>query len=150
MKKELANMKARSKEIDVLFERIYEDNASGKISDERFAKMSMKYEQEQGELSVKIKNLLPKIERATDKSITADSFLSIVRKYTRARKLTSHMLSELIDRIEVHQSEKKDGIHVQLLTIHYNCVGVFNPPEIFPMPEVQIQTRKGVVVSYSA
>ena len=112
--------------------------------------MSMKHEQKQGELSVEIKNLFPKIERATDKSITADSFLSIVRKYTRARKLTSHMLSKLIDRIEVHQAEKKAGIHVQRLTIHYNCVGIFSPPEIFPIPEVQIQTHKGVVVSYLA
>ena len=150
MEKEVADMKACCKELDILFERIYEDNASGKISEERFAKMSAKYEQEQVDLNDKVKNLLPKIERATDKNITADSFLFTVRKYTRAKKLTSHMLSELIDRIEVHQSEKKDGIHVQQLTIHYNCVGVFNPPDIFPTPDVQIQTRKGVVVSYSA
>ena len=150
MKKELSVARCRNKELDVLFERIYEDNASGKISDERFAKMSAKYEQEQGELNDKIKTLIPKIERATDKNTTADAFLTTVRKYTRTRKLTAHMLSELIDRIEVHQAEKKDGVHVQQLTIHYNCVGIFNPPEIFPVPEVQIQTRKGVMVSYSA
>ena len=60
------------------------------------------------------------------------------------------MLSEPIDRIEFHQAEKKAGIHVQQLTIHYNCVGIFSPPAISPMPEVQIQTRKGVMVSYSA
>ena len=122
----------------------------GKTAMNDLQKCLRSYEQEQVNLNDKVKNLLPKIERATDKNITADSFLFISRKYTRAKKLTSHMLSELIDRIEVHQSEKKDGIHVQQLTIHYNCVGVFNPPDIFPAPNVQIQTRKGVVVSYSA
>ena len=58
------------------------------------------------------------------------------------------MLSELIERIEVHQSEKIDGIHRQRLTIHYNCVGAIEIPETLTMPEIAMQTRRGVTVSY--
>ena len=61
------------------------------------------------------------------------------------------MLNELIDRIEVHQAEKIDGEWVQHLTIHYNCVGAIFIPEVFPLPvpEVSVNTRKGVVVNYA-
>lgn len=84
--------------------------------------------------------------------MTADMFLSTVRKYTRAKKLTARMLSELIERIEVHQAEKLDGVWVQRLTIHYNCVGEIVIPEELPLPapEVTMQTRKGVTVAYDA
>ena len=78
--KELQTLKARDRELDRLFERMYEDNASSKISDERFAKMSMRYEQEQGELSVKIKALREELEKATDIAVTSDMFISTVRK----------------------------------------------------------------------
>ena len=75
-------------------------------------------------------------------------FISTVRKYTRAKKLTPRMLNELIDRIEVRQAEKIDGEWVQKLTIHYNCVGAIFIPDIFPLPatSVSVNTRKGVVV----
>lgn len=61
------------------------------------------------------------------------------------------MLNELIDRIEVHQAGKIDGEWVQHLTIHYNCVGAIFIPEVFPLPvpEVSVNTRKGVVVNYA-
>ena len=73
---------------------------------------------------------------------------STVRKYTRAKKLSERMLNELIERIEVHQSEKIGGIHRQRLTIRYNCVGALEIPETLTMPEISMQTRKGVTVSY--
>ena len=81
-----------------------------------------------------------------------DIFMATVRKYTRARRLTQRMLNELIDHIEVHQAEKVDGVHIQKLTIHYNCVGSIEIPDMLtlPEPDVLIQTRKGVAVSYSA
>ena len=83
--------------------------------------------------------------------MTTDAFLAIVRKYTRARKLTPRMLNELIQRIEVHQAEKINGVHVQRLTIHYNCIGTLDIPEALPaleMPKVLMQTRKGVRLTY--
>ena len=149
--KELAALQARDEELDGLFERIYEDNVSGKLSDDRFAKMSRRYEEEQKEVSEKIKALRAEMDKLSSKAVTADMFISTVRKYTRAKTLTSRMLNELIDRIEVHQAEKIDGEWVQHLTIHYNCVGAIFIPEVFPLPvpEVSVNTRKGVVVNYA-
>ena len=130
---------------------IYEDNVSGKLSDERFAKMSRRYEDEQKELSEKIKVLRSEIEKLRSKTVTTDMFISTVRKYTRAKKLTPRMLNELIERIEVHQAVKIDGEWVQRLTIHYNCVGAIFIPDILPLPvpDVSVNTRKGVIVSYA-
>ena len=130
---------------------IYEDNVSGKLSDDRFAKMSRRYEDEQKEISEKIKTLRAEMDKLSSKSITADMFISTVRKYTRAKTLTPRMLNELIDHIEVHQAEKIDGIWEQHLVIHYNCVGAIFIPDVFPLPapQVSVNTRKGVVVNYA-
>ena len=149
--KELAALQARDEELDGLFERIYEDNVSGKLSDDRFSKMSRRYEDEQKEISERIKTLRAEMDKLCSKAVTADMFISTVRKYTRAKALTPRMLNELIDRIEVHQAEKIDGEWVQHLTIHYNCVGAIFIPEVFPLPvpEVSVNTRKGVVVNYA-
>ena len=149
--KELAALQARDEELDGLFERIYEDNVSGKLSDDRFSKMSRRYEEEQKEISERIKTLRAEMDKLSSKAVTADMFISTVRKYTRAKALTPRMLNELIDRIEVHQAEKIDGEWVQHLTIHYNCVGAIFIPEVFPLPvpEVSVNTRKGVVVNYA-
>ena len=144
--KELQTLLARDEELDGLFERIYEDNVSGKLSDDRFAKMSRRYEDEQKELSEKIKKLRSKIEKQSSRSMTTDMFIGLVRKYTRARKLTPRMLNELIEKIEVFNAEKIDGVWEQRLRIHYNCVGTIEIPTVLPLPipEVSVNTRKGV------
>ena len=149
--KELKSLLARDDELDGLFERIYEDNVSGKLSDDRFAKMSRRYEEEQKELSEKIKKLRSEIEKQNSRAASTDMFVSIVRKYTRARKLTPRMLNELIEKIEVFNAEKIDGEWVQRLRIHYNCVGEMNIPNepALPIPAVTVNTRKGVFVSYT-
>ena len=148
--KELAAAQARDNELDSLFERIYEDNLAGKLSDERFAKMSQRYEAEQAELSEKMKLLHHEIDKLSSNSVSTDLFLSTVRKYTRAKKLTPRMLNELINRIEVHQAEKINGEWVQRLTIHYNCIGALFIPdtEPLPAPNVTVNTRRGVYVTY--
>ena len=149
--KELQTLLARDEELDGLFERIYEDNVSGKLSDDRFAKMSRRYEDEQKELSEKIKKLRSEIEKQSSRSMTTDMFIGLVRKYTRARKLTPRMLNELVEKIEVFNAEKIDGVWEQRLRIHYNCVGTIEIPTVLPLPipEVSINTRKGVVVNYA-
>ena len=149
--KELKSLLARDDELDGLFERIYEDNVSGKLSDDRFAKMSRSYEEEQKELSEKIKKLRSEIEKQSSRATSTDMFVSIVRKYTRARKLTPRMLNELVEKIEVYNAEKIDGEWVQRLRIHYNCVGEMNIPNepALPIPAVTVNTRKGVFVSYT-
>ena len=149
--KELRTLLARDEELDGLFERIYEDNVSGKLSDDRFAKMSRRYEDEQKELAEKIKKLRSEIEKQSSRSMTTDMFIGLVRKYTRARKLTPRMLNELVEKIEVFNAEKIDGVWEQRLRIHYNCVGTIEIPTVLPLPipEVSINTRKGVVVNYA-
>ena len=149
--KELKALLARDEELDGLFERIYEDNVSGKLSDDRFAKMSRRYEDEQKKLAEKIKKLRSKIEKQSSQAMTTDMFISLVRKYTRARKLTPRMLNELVEKIEVYHAEKIDEVWEQRLRIHYNCVGEITIPKMLPLPipDVTVNTRKGVFVNYA-
>ena len=149
--KDLKTLLARDEELDGLFERIYEDNVSGKISDERFSRMSRRYEDEQKELTEKIKQLRSEIEKQSSRTMTTDMFISLVRKYTRAKKLTPRMLNELVEKIEVFNAEKVNGVWEQRLRIHYNCVGTIEIPSALPLPtpDVSVNTRKGVVVNYA-
>ena len=149
--KELKAMLARDEELDGLFERIYEDNVSGKLSDDRFAKMSRRYEDEQKALAEKIKKLRSEIEKQSSQAMTTDMFISLVRKYTRTRKLTPRMLNELVEKIEVYHAEKIDGVWEQRLRIHYNCVGEITIPKMLPLPipDVTVNTRKGMFVNYT-
>ena len=150
--KTLAELQARDRELDNLFEHIYEDNVTGKISDERFAKLSVKYESEQKEVSAKITALQNELDSDRSKAVTSDMFMASVRKYTRARKLTPRMPNELIEKIEVCQVEKIDGKTVQKLTIYYNCIGNIEIPDLDKLPDnnVSLHTRQGVDVHYAA
>ena len=113
--------------------------------------MSQRYEAEQAELAEKMKLLHHEIDKLSSSSVSTDLFLSTVRKYTRAKKLTPRMLNELVEKIEVYNAEKIDGEWVQRLRIHYNCVGEMNIPNepALPIPAVTVNTRKGVFVSYT-
>ena len=142
---------ARDRELDMLFERLYEDNVAGKIDDARFAKMSKRYEQEQGENAKKIKALRLELKKDESKRMDIDDFLETVRRYTDATTITKRMVAELIDHIEVYHAEKQDGITNQRVDIHYNCIGDFDVPDRRKIPETDIimETRKGVALSYA-
>ena len=139
------------RELDMLFERLYEDNVAGKIDDARFAKMSKRYEQEQGENAKKIKALRLELKKDESKRMDIDDFLETVRRYTDAATITKRMVAELIDHIEVYHAEKQDGITNQRVVIHYNCIGAFDVPDRRKIPEADIimETRKGVALSYA-
>lgn len=147
---ELKTLMDRDRELDRLFERLYEDNVSGKISDDRFKKMSLKYEDEQKELTEKMSDLKNLLEDLSAREITTDKFVAAVKKYTRVKKLTARMLNELVERIEVYHAEVIDGVKTQRITIHYNCIGSVEIPDDLPIgvPEIALQTRKGVEISY--
>ncbi len=149
--KALDALAARDKELDRLFERLYEDNVSGKIDDARFAKMSKHYEQEQGENAAKMKALRLELKKSDGRQTDIDSFLESVRRYTNAQELTRPMLTELIDHIDVYHAEQVNGVKTQKIAIFYNCIGEFSVPERRKVPNVDIllNTRKGVAVSYS-
>ena len=149
--RELDTLTARDRELDMLFERLYEDNVAGKIDDARFAKMSKRYEQEQGENAKKIKALRLELKKDESKRMDIDDFLETVRRYTDATTITKRMVAELIDHIEVYHAEKQDGITNQRVVIYYNCIGAFDVPDRRKVPEADIimETRKGVALSYA-
>ena len=149
--RELDTLTARDRELDMLFERLYEDNVAGKIDDARFAKMSKRYEQEQGENAKKIKALRLELKKDESKRMDIDDFLETVRRYTDATTITKRMVAELIDHIEVYHAEKQDGITNQRVDIHYNCIGAFDVPDRRKIPEADIimETRKSVALSYA-
>ena len=149
--RELDGLLARDKELDGLFERLYEDNVSQKISDARFAKMSQRYEQEQGENAKQIKALRLELKKNEGQRMDVDTFLETVRRYTNATEITQRMVTELIDHIDVYHAEKQDGVTTQHITIYYNCIGTFSVPDRrkIPAAEITMGTRKGVAVSYS-
>ena len=135
----------------MLFERLYEDNVAGKIDDARFARMSKRYEQEQGEISAKVKALRLELKKAEGQQMDMEGFLETVRRYTHVTKITQRMVSELIDHIDVYHAEKQDGITNQCVDIHYNCIGAFDVPDRRKIPErdILLETRKGVALSYA-
>ena len=149
--RELNALLARDKELDMLFERLYEDNVSGKIDDARFARMSKRYEQEQGEIGAKVKTLRLELKKAEGQQMDMEDFLATVRRYTHVTKITRRMVGELIDHIDVYHAEKRDGVTNQRVVIHYNCIGAFDVPDRRKIPEADIimETRKGVALSYA-
>ena len=127
-KKELEQAKKRVIEIDNLFMHIYEDNVSGKITDDRFRNLSFNYDNEQKELKAKIEQLSKDIENTEKKDTDITQFISNVKKYTEITELTPEILNELIEKILSHQAEKIDDKTVQEIDIDYRGVGIISFP----------------------
>ena len=127
-KKELEKAKKRIIEIDNLFKHIYEDNVSGKLTDDRFRNLSFNYDKEQQELKIKIEQLSNEIENKEKKDTDITQFISNVKKYTEIDKLTPEILNELIEKITIHQTQKINGKKVQEIDIYYRGVGIISFP----------------------
>ena len=119
---------ARIKKLDEIIQKLYEDNIEGKISDERFAKMSANYEAEQQTLESRTQELKEIINSEKENSLNADRFLKLVRKHTDIKELTAEVLRELVEKVYVYQSKRIDGKKVQRIRIIYNCIGDFQTP----------------------
>ena len=129
-RKEYEQAKARIAKLDTLIQRIYEDNVEGKISDDRFAKLSGNYETEQAQLQSRVEELQRFLDDAKEKSLNADHFLALVRKYTDIRELDAEIIREFVERINVFQAEKVDGHRQQRIQIIYNCIGAVDLPDV--------------------
>ena len=138
-KKELEQAKKRIVEIDNLFMHIYEDNISGKITDERFRNLSFNYDKEQKELKTKIEQLSKEINNTEKKTTDLTQFISNVKKYTEITELTPEILNELIEKILVHQTEKVNGKKVQEIDIYYRGVGIISFPVSLDDIEITIE-----------
>lgn len=128
-RKEYEQAKARIAKLDTLIQRIYEDNVEGKISDDRFAKLSGNYETEQAQLQSRVEELQRFLADAKEMSLNADHFLALVRKYTDIRELDAEIIREFVERINVFQAEKVDGHRQQRIQIIYNCIGAVDLPD---------------------
>lgn len=146
---EVAAMIARCRELDALFTKTYEDNAGGKLSDERFMMITKRYDDEQIALKKKISTLQAEINAEKRHKSSAANFLRTVKKYTEIDELTPTIVNELIEKIVVHQAQGTGKNKTQQLEIYYNFVGVLDMPQVMALPQsVTVDTRQGVAVEY--
>lgn len=124
-KHELEQAQARIRKLDEIIKRLYEDNIEGKISDERFAKMSTDYEAEQQTLEARTKELKTLIAAEQERSANVDSFLASVKKYTDITELNAEIIREFVEKVYVYQSTYFCGKKVQKIKIVWNCIGDF-------------------------
>ena len=129
-KKRLAEIQKRIGELDTIFLRIYEDNIIGKLSDERFMKMSKGYEDEQHTLQTEADEIQSELQQEEKKSVDVKRFLAIVKKYTDLTELTPEILREFIDKIIVHAPDKSSGRRLQEIEIIYNHIGEFDRSKV--------------------
>ena len=129
-KKRLAEIQKRIGELDTIFQRIYEDNIIGKLSDERFMKMSKGYEDEQRTLQTEADGIQSELQQEEKKSVDVKRFLAIVKKYTDLTELTPEILREFIDKIIVHAPDKSSGRRLQEIEIIYNHIGEFDRSKV--------------------
>ena len=133
--RELDKAKLRVREIDGIIQKLYEDNATGKISDERFATMSMSLENEQSELKDHIPILEDELENAKIKTEGLQRFIDKAKQVTRPNTLTPELVHEFIEKIVVSAPEYKDGKRCQEVAIYYNGVGIVREPTAEEMEE---------------
>lgn len=121
--RELDETEHRIQALDRIIRNLYEDKVSGKLTEERFVKLSLSYEQEQTELNGKVSALKQELLRAKEQSDNTDKFIRIVRKYTEIPELTPEIVREFVQKVVVHQAEKIDGKRTQKIELYFNYVG---------------------------
>ena len=145
---ELQKAIVRNERVAGLYEKLYEDNAEGKVTDEWFMQLSHKYEVERMELKAKIAGYKERLRRLAENNRNKENFISAVRKFMEMKELTPALLHELIERIEVYETEGTGKNRTQRIMIYYRFVGYI---EISGGDRKRIhtaETRKGVAVQY--
>ena len=135
--KQIEKDEKRIKELDRLFRKIYEDNVNGKLNDERFYKLSDGYEAEQEQLKQEIETLTAEVSEADTEATNVTKLIAVTRKYTRIDELTPEVLNAFVDKIVVHEREKKDGKRTQQIDIYYSYVGIVDIPTDAEMREME-------------
>ena len=145
---ELQKAIARSDTVLKLYEKVYEDNAAGKVTDEFFMQLSHKYEVERMELKSRINDLRKRLNDLSTQELGREAFLAAIRKFVQMESLTAPLLRELIDRIEVYETEGTGKNRTQRVVIHYRFVGYIELPENVFRQSYKADTRQGVRVEY--
>lgn len=125
-RQQLQKDKHRSKEIDSIIQKLYEDNLLGKISDERFVKLSQSYEEEQKQLQTSISDLTEKLAKQQEDSLNISKFMVRISKYTELPKLTVEIVNELIDKIVIQKPTGTKRNRIIQVDIYYNFIGKLN------------------------
>ncbi len=145
---ELQKAKVRSQDVSRLYEKLYEDNANGKVRDSWFMELSHKYELEREELKKKIFEYNEKLSHIGHIKESKEQFLSYIRNFAEMREITPMIVHELIDKIEVSAVEGQGKNRVQRVVIHYRFIGTLDIPAKCKFENVRVDTRQGVSVMY--
>ena len=145
---ELQKAISRNETVSGLYEKLYEDNATGKVSDEWFMQLSHKYETERMELKGKISMLRQKLAESGQYEKDRSNFIEAVRLFMQMNKLTAPLLRELIDHIDIYETEGTGKSRTQRILIYYRFVGYVEIPDTAFKTHIRADTRKGVSVEY--
>ena len=133
--KELSTAEERIKALDKIIQSLYEDKVSGKISEERYAKMSDTYETEQATLTERVKTLKTAIDSSKERRNRIRDFMKLVDKYSDIKELTPEIIRSFVDRIIVHEKRKENGHYRQDVEIIYNFIGAVEFPDFVNVEE---------------
>ena len=145
---ELQKALARNDTVLKLYEKVYEDNAEGKVSDEWFMQLSHKYEVEKLELKSRIASLRTKLTDMDNQEMGRENYMAAIRKFMEMDTLTAPLLRELIDHITVYETEGTGKNRTQRVVIHYNFVGYMELPDNTFKRNFKADTRQGVRIEY--
>ena len=147
LESELQKAITRSGTVSQLYEKLYEDNVIGKVSDEWFVELSHKYEKERMNLKAKIADTRHKIEELKNNNSEYEKFISAIRRFMQMDNLTSPLLRELIDHIDIFETEGTGKSRTQRIVIYYRFIGYIELPNATKQTHIA-DTRKGVAVEY--
>lgn len=147
LESELQKAIARSNTVSQLYEKLYEDNVIGKVSDEWFVELSHKYEKERMDLKAKIADTRHQIEELKNTNSEYGKFISAIRRFMQMDNLTSPLLRELIDHIDIFETEGTGKSRTQRIVIYYRFIGYIELPNTTKQTHIA-DTRKGVAVEY--
>ena len=148
LSEEIQKASVRIKDVERLYERLYEDNVNGKVTDNWYMQLSTKYEKERDELQAKIREFRMEQINLDDMKNEKEQFTNAVRSFLQMDKLTPMLLKELIEKIEVHNIVGKGKNRSQEITIHYRFLGVIEIPTDETYEPLKLDTRQGVAVEY--
>ena len=147
LESELQKAIARNNTVSQIYEKLYEDNVIGKVSDEWFVELSHKYEKERMNLKAKIADTRHKIEELKNNNSEYEKFISAIRRFMQMDNLTSPLLRGLIDHIDIFETEGTGKSRTQRIVIYYRFIGYIELPNATKQTHIA-DTRKGVAVEY--
>ena len=148
LQREIRRATERCETVSQLHEKLYEDNATGKVSDDWYMEQARRYEVERMELKAKIAAAQEELKKQESMQIGRDNFVGAIHKFMEMQTLTPVLLRELIDRIDVYETEGVGKHRTQRIVIHYRFIDTFALPEDRASETYVYDTRQGVAVEY--